>query len=332
MRPGAAGRALLCLVLAACGGGGDPGTEPTASDRAGQPTLQAEVNELRERLMDRIAADSMVQDVLADSADVLIGLRTGLLERMVVEATRSYLTEVRLHLTPDLEVHESDDISLKLGPVRIHAGEWRVRVLIQEIRATLMADSMLLAVADSNRLDIRIPVEARDGSGRALIDFEWDARTATSLICRSFQVSESFAGVVAPRTYQLRGTFVLGTEGDRIMARPYQTGPRLVVSPEPTEEAWMRVREILDRQNNIFRCGLALSPDKLEASLRELLREGFRFRLPDTILKPILLPAALLEDLSLNGREFFVEIQPVTLGLTPAALWYGADVQILPAH
>lgn len=331
MRPPAlrslvAAAALLGVagVAAGCDLGRAP--DPALAERA---RLEAEVEALRDRLATRLAADSLVRQVAADSSDILIGLRTPLLRRLVGSATRRYLDQVRLHVAPDLVVHEADDVGLRIGPIRVKAGEWRVRVTILRIDGTLSADSVELAMADSNRLDVVIPVETRDGSGRARIDFEWDAEAATSLICRSFEVSETFSGLVSPRRYRIRGSFLFATEGERIVARPVRRGARPVVSPEPTAEAWERVREILDRQNHIFRCGLALSPDGLERRLRELLTRGFRFELPDAILEPIILPASVREEVEVDGRTFGLIVRPLLLRLSSEALWYGASVRLV---
>lgn len=319
---------LTALTVASCStepAGGPGARGDPASDRA---RLGAEVEELRQRLQARLAEDSLVQRIVADTADVLIGIRTPLLQEMMAAGTRSYLGQVRLHLEPDLVIHESETVGLRLGPLMIKAGEWRVRVTIERLEGVLAAEEVSLTVGDSNRLDVVVPVRTRDGTGRARIDFEWDAAVATSLICRSFQVSETFSGRMTPRSYDVGGSFVLRAEGDGIVARPHQTGPRWVVSPEPSTAAWSRVREILDRQNHIFRCGLALSPDGVERTLRDLLQRGFRFRLPESVLKPIPLPTAIREELSVGDRSLRVAVRPVGLWLTPQALWYSAGVEV----
>lgn len=327
------GRALATCVLGAAAvlaGCSDHAAERSLdADRASEHAhLTAAVETLRELLQARLEEDSLVQRISADTADVLIGVRTPLLQQMMAAGMRSYLGQVQLHLEPDLVIHESESVGVRLGPVMVKAGDWRVQVTIQRLEAVLSGDTVSLAVADSNRLDVVVPVQTREGTGRARIDFEWDPAVATSFICRSFEVSETFSGRVSPHRYDVRGSFVLGAEGDRIVARPRQTGPRWVVRPEPSAAAWSRVREILDRQNHIFRCGLALSPDGMERTLRDLLQRGFRFRLPESVLQPIPLPAAIREELSVGGRTLRVAVRPVGLHLTPQALWYSAAVQV----
>lgn len=311
----------LVGAVAACGG--DPGRERAEVSR---DSLRTEVEALRDSLEGRLVDDSLFRTVVEDTSDILIRLSFPVLERLVQDATRAYLNEVRLHIEPDLVVQEGDEVRARVGPLNIKAGEWSVRVTIHRIEGRLRADTVHLAVADSTRLDLRVPVRVEEGAGRASIDFRWDAATVGSVVCRDFDAHETFEGVVAPRTYDLQGAVSFVTEGERLVARPAQTGERLVVSPEPTPAAWRRVRELLDRQNNIFRCGLALQPDEVEALLRRLLREGFRFRLPDAILEPIPLPASVRERVSLDGRELLLTVRPTTLRLTPEALWYGVGV------
>lgn len=317
--------ALLALTLSAgCGGGPEPGADDIPLD-----SLRSEVEALRDSLAFRLADDSLVRAVSADTGHILLGLSVPFVERVIHSATRIYLDDVRLHLEPDLVVREEDEVKVKLGPVRITAGRWSLRVTVRRIEVLLRADTLELAVADSDRLHLAVPVQVREGTGRATIDFEWDAATAASVVCRDFQVREDFTGTVAPRVHRVEGSVTFVSEDDRIVARPVQTGRRLLVQPEPTEESWRKVRELLERQNNIFRCGLALDPDKMEELLRGLLRKGFRFRLPESIFQPIPLPASVHESLSLEGKEYLLGVHPVTLRLSPDALWYGVRVEVL---
>jgi hypothetical protein len=207
----------------------------------------------------------------------------------------------------------------------VNAGRWDLSVTIQKVDALLSARSLDLVVTDSSRIDLRVPVEVRGGTGEALIDFKWDAARVTSVVCRDFQVREKFSGYVEPRTYRMSGHFDLLSDGSVTIARPI-VHERIAVSPQPTEASWDRVREILRQQNRIFKCGLALSPSGLEQKLRVLLTRGFRFRLPSSILRPIPLPASILNEVDVAGRRAALQIVPIAPRLGSDWLWLSATV------
>lgn len=328
-------KALLAVGLvvlagvAGCGSPGDGAGRPRpASDRAETEALRSEVERLRREVDARLAEDSLVRRAREVEGDVTVGLSTELVTRMLHATTLTYLDDVRLHITPEVVVRESEQVRVSLGPIEVPAGRWDLTVTVERIDARLAVDTVELAVADSNRIAIAVPVRVEEGSGRATIDFRWDATTAASVVCRDFRVRESFAGTVSPYTERLEAVLELEARGRRVVARPRYTGERLVVRPEPTPDAWRRVREILRRQNNIFRCGLAISPDEMEALLRRLLREGFRFEFPESVLKPVALPTVLTEEVTIEGRRFTVLVRPVTLRLDADRLWYGVRLDL----
>ena len=100
------------------------------------------------------------------------------------------------------------------------------------------------------------------------------------------------------------------------------------VQPEPTEESWAHIRELLQSQDKIFRCGIALNAESMEARLREILRKGFRFRLPDSVLRPIAMPSSVSETIALAGHTLNVAASPSGVKLTPEWLWYGIAVEL----
>lgn len=319
------------VVVAGCGRGDRGSGAPAESRETALDSLQAEVGRLRADLDERVAGDSLVRSVVEGGGDVVVGLSTGLVTRVIDAATRTYLDEVRLHLEPGVEVEEGDEVVVRVGPVRVSAGRWTVRVAVERIDAVLTADTVELTVVDGDRIEAAVPVRVQEASGSATISFTWDATTAASVVCRDFAVRESFRGTVEPYTERLEAALTVEAEGPRLVARPRYTGRRLSVRPEPTPTAWRRVRQILDRQNSIFRCGLAISPDELEARLRRLLRRGFRFEFPESVLQPVELPTRFTEDVTVEGRRFTVGVRPVSLRLDPDRLWYAVDVELVAA-
>ena len=312
---------LLLLGLQACGGRGTD--DPTEDARLLE--LREQVAMLRDSLASRFAADPVGSR--QDTADILVGIRTELVQDLVARASTAYLDEVRLHLAPDALVDAGDEVHIRLGLFRVYAGKWRLQANIRRIETSLTVRQISLTPADSNRFEMLVPVEVSSGSGEADIDFSWDSATMATAVCRDFEVHDAFAGVVQPRVYEIPGRVRLVADAGTVLAVPEFT-EQIEVQPEPTEESWRKVREMLERQNSIFRCGIAVQPDKMEELLRGLLRKGFSFRLPTSIMKPIPLPAAVREDVLLGDRALSVAARPTLLALSADWLWYGTRVTV----
>ena len=166
-----------------------------------------------------------------------------------------------------------------------------------------------------------------DAIGTAALAFRWDATAVASAVCGDFKVNESFSATVASRTYDLDGHLRVMAATDRVVLTP-EFSQRLFVRPEPTAASWARVREILDRHNNIFRCGLALNPDDMERKIRELLHRGFGFQLPNSILQPIALPATVSEHIEVGGNPLQVSAVLAGIKLRSDWLWYGIEIEL----
>jgi hypothetical protein len=318
----AAVTATMCgaALVAACGRH-DPAT--AAAELA---TLRAEVRELGDSATSRFREDGLFP-VGDDSVSTLgVGVRVETLREILSGAAAHYLDDVRLHLRLDVLLRAGDDVRVRVGPATVTAGRWDLAVTVQRGDALLRAGVIDVMAGDSNRLDLLVPVHVRNASGRAMIDFTWNARRLASVVCSDFAISEPFNGFVRPHTHNMRGYFVIATEGGRMVARPVLRD-RIFVSPQPTEESWHRVREILREQDRIFRCGLALSPERMEEMLRDLLTRGFRFSLPSSILRPVPLPGSVLNEVEVAGRRVALAVTPDVPRITRDRLWLRASVQ-----
>jgi hypothetical protein len=317
-------RRALALALLTAGCTVQHTTEPDA----GLQALRAEVAALRTAAGARLAADTMLLYAVRNEKEIAVGLRVAALRDILSTAANRYLRSVQLHLRPNVVVRESDTVRMRLGPLNIEAGTWDLAVTIRRVDALLSAEAINVVVAGSNRLDVTVPIHVSNGTGVALIDFRWDAAAATSIVCGDFAVREPFTGYVAPRTYQVRGSFTLINQHGGVIARPV-VHHRILVSPQPTQASWARVREILNEQNHIFKCGIPMSPSRMETMLRDLLTKGFRFRLPSSIIREVPLPGSFVEHVDVAGRRAIVSIEPVPPELTPDWLWVRASVRAL---
>lgn len=287
--------------------------------------LRAEVRAMEDSVRTRFTYAAPFDDAADSASTVAVGVRVETLGAILSGAAAHYLDDVRLHLRLDVVVRAGDEVRARVGPATVTAGRWDLAVTVQRVDATLRAGAIAIAATDSNRVDLTVPVHVQDATGRALIDFAWNARRLASVICSDFQVREPFTGYVAPHTHQVRGHFAVTTEDGRMVARPVLRD-RIFISPRPTEESWERVREILREQNHIFRCGLALSPERMEEMLRDLLTRGFRFRLPASVLRPVPLPGSVLNEVEVAGRRVAIRVTPEPPHVTRERLWLRAFV------
>lgn len=290
--------------------------------------LREQVANVRRSVEARLAADTVLGPSRMTEADVLLRLSSPRLLQLLDRVADGWLDEVELDLRPNAVVEEGDTVRVRVGPVRVTAGDWTLRVTIQRVRASLAAGDPDSGIADG-RLELGLPVQVLGGSGVARVQFSWDARRVVGAVCSDFAVDETLTATVSPTTYRLEGSFDLELEGRDLQIVP-DFDQRLEVRPEPTAEAWLRVRELLESQDRIFRCGLALDPEQMEGQLRDLLRAGFRFRLPPAILRPIRLPAGAADRVRVGERDLRAEITPVGLRLAPDWLWYGVDLGLSP--
>ena len=324
-RPTAAGILLagVLAIISSCRGQPSAATGESAELNA----LRSEVQALRDSLSALVTetAFSAGPGEAATGPDVLIAIHTELVQELVGRTSEEYLSDVQLHLEPEALVDVGDEVRIKLGLFKVYAGKWNLKANIQRVRTSLSVSNIALTPADSNRFQMIVPVAVGEGEGEAVIDFKWDSATMATAVCRDFEVHDSFSGVVEPRTYEMPARVRLVASPTGVAATPEFT-EQIEIRPEPTAESWDKVRQLLERQNSIFKCGFAIQPDAMEGMLRDLLRKGFSFRLPESILKPIPLPANISEDVRVGEKRITVEARPSLLELTEDWLWYGTDV------
>ena len=212
--------------------GGGCGTSRADTRAEALAALRIEVDRLAGAVAARFESDPAFLAIGPDSGDVVVRADTRLVEMMLREGTQAYLDSVSLHLTLDVEVGDRGEVRQSLRFFSLPVGSWEVRVTIQRIDATLHAEPVQLAVADSNRLNLTIPVVVRQATGQARVRFTWDAASVPGLFCKDFELDETFSGFVEETRYHLTGFFEFEARDHGVIAMPYQT-ERISVSPEP---------------------------------------------------------------------------------------------------
>lgn len=82
-----------------------------------------------------------------------------------------------------------------------------------------------------DRFALRLRARLESGTGTARISFEWDAATVTSVVCRDFQVAESFSATVNARDYDVDGHFQVTPVDSSLVLDPSFRLPDSVLRP-----------------------------------------------------------------------------------------------------
>lgn len=324
-RPPVAAATLGLLGLAAAfglaagcrsrlGAGGLPGS------RAEHARLRAAFDRLAER-------DPLVTEALAQGGDVVIGVRPALVQSVLGQVAARYLDRVDLDLPLEQQVHEAHDLHVGTFLGRLNAGTWTLDVTIHRVRGTLRAREPRVEAAPGNMLALQATVALAEGHGSATVHFKWESHSVASVVCHDFEVTRNLSGQVLPSDYPVAGGFELTANAERLRAEPRFPPREFRIRVDLTDASWNDVRSAIDEQDQVLRCGLALDSDKLLASLRARLHEGFDVKVPQSLFRPVDFPAALRQEVAIEDRRVDLDVRTRGLAVTPVAVWYGADVR-----
>jgi hypothetical protein len=287
--------------------------------------LRAERTALRSRLATLAGQDPRV--AAAPPGDIKIGVPESLVTRLVREVLAGFLDQVSVTLK-DLHVDTDGEVKVKTFLGTVKAGQWKLGVDIHRVHGMLQPGNAQIAFV-GRRVTIALPITLAGGEGKASASFAWDSSGVANAVCRDFEVTQDISGRVAPRTYQVKGAFLLSSRGDGLVATPEFGDIVAHLEVEPSAETWAGVRRTLADQDSFWKCGVALKPEQIEAKLKEVLVRGFDVKLPRKLFREIPLPASLAQSLPpVDGRTYLLQVSPSELAATPGLLWYAADVSL----
>ncbi len=110
------------------------------------------------------------------------------------------------------------------------------------------------------------------------------------------------------------------------MARPDFPDIVLRVGVEPTEETWKAIGEAIEKRS--WMCQAVLKKVDVPKLLKDWLAHGFEVPIPRSLFKPLRLPAAVQQSVTLEGKPYALGVRFFDLRLTPQILWYGAKVDV----
>ncbi len=278
-------------------------------------TLQAEHGRLHETLALHMKKNAAMAACLASGGDLTFVLPRGVLTLLAEEVAVRYLDRVALSLD-DIRVQKEGEMHSNTAVGKVHSGSWRLQVELDRIRGVLRAGRPRVDLRTGGRIGLSVPVHIEAGQGRAALDFQWDSRGIANVVCRDFEVQETVEGAVAREDHLMEGVVTLSAKGDDLRLEPvFERRHRLNVVPGPA--AWDKARAALERQDSLFRCGLAMKPDLVLAQLRGVIGRGFVIRLPKGLFRPIGLPSVLAHRLHVADQHVEVSAQESALHTTP---------------
>ncbi len=279
-------------------------------------------DELRERLTRARAADPRLAQ--APDADILIGMPVGFTSALARQLTQGLLDQVQIALR-EIRVQKEGVVKTKVLLSTIQPGHYALDLTLHEASAVLKPGPPSVDF-QGKRLGVSVPVTVTRGQGRATAKFAWDSQGLGKVVCEDFNLTQRVAARVVPRTYDVKGAFVLSVEGGALVARPDFPDIVLRVGIEPTEETWKAVGEAIEKRS--WMCQAVLKKVDVPKLLKDWLAQGFEVPIPRSLFKPIRLPAAVQQSVTFEGRPYALGVKFFDLRLTPQILWYGANVDV----
>lgn len=303
-----------------------PGSAPSGLSRDERLLrLHQEYVGLHERFESLIAPETLVTETERARGDMVLVMRAGLLKEVAQEVVRRYFDRVALDLS-GIEVTKSGELKADTFFGKVTAGRWTLDVNLHHVRGTLRARAPRIELKTGNEVELDLPVLLEEGEATAALRFAWHSQGVAKIVCKSFEITQEVSGRVKPEEYPVRGSFLLVTVKDTLIATP-RFDPTFRVNVEPSPESWAKVRAALEHQDDITRCGLALDPDKVFAQIQERVGQGFTIHLPRKLLRSVTLPAGVTESVEVEDRRLAVAVTNNALRITPEGLWYSIGIR-----
>jgi hypothetical protein len=315
--------ALLAVALAHCA------TREPQADPARVALLENVNGHLHERLEKEAAADPLVAAAVAHRGQIVLAMRSGLIEELAGTVARSYLDRVTVDLG-EVEGHSSGEMRKKTLFGRIKVGEWNVSVDLGDLTGHLRAGAPRVSLRGPDLVDVELPVDVQETEGDASLHFSWDSSGLANVVCKDFELSREIRGRVLAQRHVVSGALRLHNTGESITATPVFPDRRVLLKMDLTSRSWGVVEAALRSQDTTGKCGTLMDPDKGLVHLRALAARGIRVRLPDSIFRAVTFPARLHQEVKVNERPVGLRLKAESLRVQAATLWTSVSVQVQP--
>src|SRR5262245_12167767 len=309
--------ALALLVAAAPGCGRRKDAATPEQMRAKIAALEQELPVLRQKLGDLLERDPRLQGM--PLTGVRVGVPTPLVRTMIERLVTGFVDSVTLKLY-NIKVH-------KKGGVKkvVHLGDYELAVVLAEITGHLKTGKPNVTFG-GDRIALSMPVKVASGTGDANIDFKWDGKNVSGLVCGDMEVNEDVKGNVKPSEYPISGALQLSATARQILAAPKFPVVKINIKVDPTPESWATVQAILDSKEGV--CGYVVDKVNIRGVLENLVGKGFNVRLPTEKIKPLAIPVGIAPTLKVRDESVKIAVKVSHLKITEHMVWLGADVNL----
>jgi hypothetical protein len=207
------GLALAAALLSACGFQSDRGA-PKRIEK-----LQSEYADLHKRFEKAVASEPLVASAFEGHGQVVLAIRSGLIEELAGHVASRYLDRVTVDLG-DVKAHGSGDLKKKTFLGKMKLGDWEVRVELGNMAGHLRAALPVVRLRPPDLIDIELPVDVEESVGDATLHFAWDSAGVTNMVCNDFKVTQAIKGRVLPQRHTLRGALRLANAQGRLTETP----------------------------------------------------------------------------------------------------------------
>ncbi|MEO8500092.1 MAG: hypothetical protein ABI565_04200 [Vicinamibacteria bacterium] len=314
---------ILGAVLAtACGAEGDRVTA------AHIEKLKAEYGVLHQRFEKAAGTDPLVTSAFQDRGRVIVAIRSGLIEELAGNIAARYLDHVTVDLA-NVTAHGSGKLDKKTFLGAVTLGEWKVSVILGDMKGHLRAAQPTVSLRPPDLIDISLPVDVEETLGEASLHFEWDSSGVANAVCKDFQTTQAIKGRVLPQRHILQGALQLRNLGGRLTESPLFPNRHIQLQLDLTKESWADLERTLRAEDTLGKCGMFMKPADVLNFLRELGSKGIGVHLPDSIFRAVDLPARLQESALVNQRPIGLRLSAESLRVDTATLWSSVSVQVL---
>jgi hypothetical protein len=313
--------AVAALALAGCA----PQVPP--ENPARMASLKATYDQLHDRLERAVASEPLVAAAIADRGQVVLAMRSGLLEELAGTVARRYLDRVTVDLS-EVEAHGSGELGKKTFLGRIKVGDWNVSLDLGNVKGNLRAGAPRVGLRGPDLIDIELPVDVQETEGDASLHFGWESAGLANVVCNDFEITREIRGRVLAQRHRLSGALRLDNTGESLTATPVFPDRHIQLKLDLTTRSWGVVEAALRSQDTAGKCGILMDPEKALVQLRELAARGVKVRLPDSIFRAVSLPARLQKSVKVHQSTVGLRVSAEALRIRAATLWSSASVQV----
>jgi len=312
---------VAALALAGCA------SRAPVDDPARMASLEATYKRLHERLEKAAGSEPLVASAFADHGQVVLAIRSGLIEELAGNIAMRYLERVTLDMS-EVEGHSSGEIGKQTFLGRVKVGEWNLTIDLGQLVGELHAGSPRVSLHGPDMIDIELPVDVEKAEGDATLRFAWDSAGLANVVCRDFEMTRKIRGRVLAQRQRLSGALRLVNTGESLTATPVFPDRRVRLRLDLTADSWRVVEAALRSQNELAKCGMLMNPETGLVRLKELAANGINVRLPRSIFRTVRLPAHLQKTVRVNERTVGLRLTAESLRIETATLWSSVSVQV----